>query len=107
MSTIFPLPNCPLELYPQQYKVASSNIAQECRCPTEIDNAERPIGISTSSAIILLSLVPSPSWPFALSPQQITFPSSKTEQVWWNPDSIIDGIWFSERGTGFGRLKLS
>ena len=56
--------------------------------------AERPEGSPTVTGVVLESVVPSPSWPYVLSPQQRTEPSSSAAQVWCSPeDSATASSW--------------
>src|SRR5262245_11330727 len=78
---LFPFPNWPLELSPQQLTMPLSARKAQLKLrpvPTEVILA-RPVTRTCwlSKALV----VPLPSWPKAFSPQQCTVPSSGTAQV--------------------------
>ena len=80
-SNIVPSPNCPSELSPQHFKLASSRIAHVCPCPAEIEIAVRPIPKSTAVIVWRCTVVPSPNCPLELSPQQLIEESSSIAQT--------------------------
>jgi hypothetical protein len=45
-----------------------------CRCDAEIDENVTPTGIETAVGILVFVVVPLPSLPYPLSPQQYAFP---------------------------------
>ena len=54
-------------------------MAQVCSAPIDIETADLPKGVDARIGERLFVLVPSPSWPCSLSPQQRTEPSSSIE----------------------------
>jgi hypothetical protein len=83
-STVSPLPSAPPTFEPQHRTVASSSTAQVRLLPTPIDTAESmpatAVGAPSSPP-----MVPLPSCPSKLSPQQITCPPSVSAHVWLFP----------------------
>jgi hypothetical protein len=59
----------------------SSMPMQECIAPVPSETALPLLGIGISTGVILSAFVPSPSCPFQLSPQHITFLSDVIAQV--------------------------
>ena len=74
-------------LRPQQETVPSSNIAQVCCLPAEMETAVRPSPRELVCAGVVSDVVmgPYPSCPSIFDPQQETDPSSNIAQVWDGP----------------------
>ena len=90
LSVVVPSPNCPLELYPQQATEPSSSIAHVWSSPAAIQTAVRPAPSEAVCVGVSLSVVvPSPSCPYELSPQQATEPSSRITQLWKFPEARV------------------
>ena len=71
------MPNCPEVLDPQQYALLSEAITHAWLVPTEIFVILAPLGISepevpifTCFGMFWSAVLPMPSWPYALLPQQ-------------------------------------
>ena len=75
-------------------------MAQVNPSPAVMFNAVFPPGRETNARLSPISLPPSPmssmlpipSWPFALPPQQDTLPSSQIAQVWSSPNASWDTV---------------
>src|SRR5262245_39069454 len=83
-----PLPSCPLSLVPQQRTVPSNSSAHEKLAPAVTATAVGRSVTSTGTITRASVLVPLPSCPTLLEPQQRTVPSSLTWQVWTLPAEI-------------------
>src|SRR3989442_10364226 len=69
---VVPSPSWPLPLAPQQYAAALSPVAspQVCKSPPVTAAKLTPAGACTSTGLDRFVIVPSPSWPLPLAPQQ-------------------------------------
>jgi hypothetical protein len=90
---VVPSPSMPPSFHPQQLTDALSRIAQVWYCPEEIATAVLPVPRLEVWVGVLLSLVvPSPSPPTPLYPQQLTDALSRIAQVWYCPEEIATAV---------------
>src|SRR6185369_10930724 len=83
---LLPSPSWPMLLSPQHATVLSARTAHVWSAPTAISRAVTlPAIPDTARGVLLSSVVPSPSWPKLLLPQQRAVPSARIAQVWSNP----------------------
>ena len=105
-------PSWPFELSPQQNTFPVESVAQDCTkpaaAPVAPDMPETEMGVSDvvrfERGIVARSVQKPPSWPFELSPQQLTVPVFITAQVWFVPASIETA--FASPDTVTGVLEL-
>src|SRR6188768_1416095 len=81
---VVPSPTWPNSLPPQHSTAPSVRSAQLWRWPraSAVAPPERPC---TSTGVSRRCVVPSPSWPYWLSPQHLTPPPRRTAQLWLSP----------------------
>ena len=64
---VVPSPSWPLKLYPQVYRLPSDPMAAECWSPRltcfQVNPSGAPWGLPTLTGVLLLVVLPSPSWP--------------------------------------------
>ena len=76
------MPNCPLQLLPQQRSPPSARrthvAASPVLTPTAVVAASTPVIPETGTGTELLMVVPLPNWPLEFSPQQRAVPSAIT-----------------------------
>src|SRR5262245_11263147 len=94
---------CPLWLPPQHQTSPLFASAQVCG---DIDDCERAICTSSGrptgvTGAARFSVVPSPSWPASLVPQQRTPPFSRIAQAWYGPIDSERTAPSPSIGTGF------
>ena len=80
LATELPRPSCPLLPAPQHFTPPALVSAHMCSQPalSAITPPSRP---DTSTGVLRLRLLPSPTWPEPLRPQHRTAPSSVNAQV--------------------------
>ena len=61
-------------------------------CPAATAAAVRPVLRSTLTGLVLVVVVPSPSWPFELPPQQTRDASSRIAHAWSNPAVMVTAM---------------
>ena len=64
------------------------------RCPAATAAAVRPVPKSTLAGLLVdaVVVVPSPSWPFELPPQQTRDASSRIAHAWSNPAVMVTAM---------------
>src|SRR2546429_414908 len=82
---VVPSPNWPLPLKPQQYAAPAAVTPQVWRKRALTAAKLTPGGAFTSTGVNSLFMLPSPSCPLALSPQQYAAPAAVSPQVWKKP----------------------
>src|SRR5262249_42867022 len=83
-SVVVPSPSWPNSLSPQHLTVLALVSAHVWKLPAAI--AATPLPRPTTATGIERSvLVPSPSWPYELSPQHLTAPAVVSAQLWRSP----------------------
>src|ERR1051325_11351092 len=82
-------PSAPL---PQQWAAPPAVRAEVYPEPTCRLAKLTPAGSATGVGVARGSLVPSPSCPLTLSPQQYTAPAVVTMHVWANPTPVASGV---------------
>src|SRR3990170_2116228 len=101
-----PPPPCPVSLYPQHLMPPAAVTAQPCWAwgdpvPRAATPLPRP---DTSTEVGLSVVVPFPSWPRMLLPQQLTPPAAVRAQVWRKPAAMVaTPLPRPETFTGVGR----
>jgi len=75
-----PSPSWPFSFPPQQYAVPPDTRPQVCGWPAASAVKVRP-PLTATGAVRSVPLVPSPSWPFQLFPQQYAVPPDTRPQV--------------------------
>src|SRR5688500_18741446 len=81
---VVPSPTSPRVFQPQQYPFAVCVEAQAVNCPSEMEATvpgARPLPPKTAPGVLRDDVVPSPSCPLALSPQQNASAFTDTAQV--------------------------
>ena len=94
-----PIPNCPSELSPQQYKALKLSKVQVWEPPKEIVFEPE----DTDNGELEFVFVPSPNCPSELSPQQYKLESDNTEQVCILPEETATGLGLREIVVGLVR----
>ena len=97
---VVPIPSWPWELSPQQVTSPLSRMAQEKSIPAVICCAVLPVGSSTAAMLAPISpessptseVLPIPSWPWELSPQQYASPLENRAQEWSQPMAKETGV---------------
>ena len=90
LSVVLLLPSCPLKLLPQQLTAPVFNNAHVWKTPAVIETAVAPpINGFTATGTELVTVVPLPSRPERLWPQQLTAPVFNTAHV-WEPSAVIE-----------------
>src|SRR2546425_446730 len=80
---VVPSPSWPLPLAPQQYAAPAAVTPQVWAAPAVTAAKLTPAGACTSTGLDRSVVVPSPSWPLPLPPQQYgAVPAAVTPQVW-------------------------
>jgi hypothetical protein len=67
---VVPSPSLPKILLPQQYALPLLESAQVCEVLADIDENVTPAGMVTAVGVVLSEVVPLPSCPEELNPQQ-------------------------------------
>jgi hypothetical protein len=102
---VLPLPSAPLVLSPQHLTVPAVSSAQVWNCPPT--TAAAPLAeliVVANTGVVELVVLPLPSWPFVLSPQQLTAPVVETPQEWARPAEMSTSVARPLTGTGLGVL---
>ena len=79
---VVPSPSWPVSLLPQHLAPPEVVTAQVWKVLVVID-ATPDVRPETSTGVLLVVVMPSPSWPPQLLPQHLTPPEVVTAQVWW------------------------
>ena len=93
LSVVLPLPSCPLKFLPQQLTAPVFNNAHVWEPPAVIETAVAPsVNAFTATGPELEVVVPLPSCPSSLLPQQLTAPVFNTAHVWELPAVIETAV---------------
>ena len=94
------LPSWPELLSPHTHRVPSDCRARECDPPaamaTQCLSKLPGLPVTICSGAVRLMVVPSPSWPLALSPQAQSVPSACSARVWKSPAATADQVFAAE-----------
>src|SRR5439155_24148308 len=82
---VVPSPSCSELLRPQHDGTPLARNAQVCDPPSPAATANAKVRLLTVTSVGLAKVVPLPSWPEALSPQQRAPPSERTAQLYLRP----------------------
>ena len=83
-----PSPSWPHWFRPQHWTPPDIVSAQVCSPPAAMA-VTPPVSATTSTGLVRSVVVPSPSWPYELSPQHWTPPAVVNTQVCWSPPSKV------------------